>query len=175
MLRVPYGKATEAFPRRGIIVGSTNRTTGFLVDDTGNRRFWVIPTTRSEADPIDTPTLLTERDGIWAAAVMAYRNGDPSHLPPDLAEQVNAENLQHQVENPWRAPIEAWLQAPANAGKTITSELILSEAIQKPIERQTRADQMQVGQILRDLGLTKRRQTIDGAQKWTFANPAANL
>lgn len=175
LFRVPYGKATEAFPRRGIIVGSTNRTTGFLVDDTGNRRFWVIPTTKTESDPIDTPTLLTERDGIWAAAVAAYRNGEPSHLPPDLAEQVNTENLQHQVDNPWRAPIEAWLQAPANAGKVITSELILSEAIQKPIERQTRADQMQVGTILRDLGMVKRRQTIDGVQKWTFANPAANL
>ena len=37
MFRVPYGKTTEAFPRRGIIVGSTNRTDGFLVDDTGNR------------------------------------------------------------------------------------------------------------------------------------------
>ena len=43
MFRVPYGKTTEAFPRRGIIVGSTNRTDGFLVDDTGSRRFWVIP------------------------------------------------------------------------------------------------------------------------------------
>jgi predicted P-loop ATPase len=43
--RVPYGKATEDFPRRCIIVGSTNRDSGFLVDDTGNRRFWVIPVT----------------------------------------------------------------------------------------------------------------------------------
>ncbi|WP_396274870.1 VapE domain-containing protein, partial [Hyphomonas sp.] len=62
LFRVPYGKATESFPRRGIIVGSTNRSTGFLVDDTGNRRFWVIPTTRTETDPIDTPTLMAERD-----------------------------------------------------------------------------------------------------------------
>ena len=55
MFRVPYGKATEAFPRRGIIVGSTNRDE-FLVDDTGNRRFWVIPVEATHSKPIDVDT-----------------------------------------------------------------------------------------------------------------------
>ena len=47
MFRVPYGRATEEFPRRCLVVGSTNRSTGFLVDETGNRRFWCIPTTKN--------------------------------------------------------------------------------------------------------------------------------
>ncbi|NBS71759.1 hypothetical protein EBT31_23020, partial [bacterium] len=98
LFRVPYGKSTEAFPRRGIIVGSTNRTTGFLQDETGNRRFWVIPTSKSEADPIDTPTLAAERDAIWSAAVAAYRSGAPSHLPTELAQQVTRENETYQVD-----------------------------------------------------------------------------
>ena len=169
--RVPYGKATEAFPRRGIIVGSTNRSTGFLQDDTGNRRFWMIPVTRTEADPIDTPTLATERDAIWAAAVAAYRAGEKNFLPSNLAQQVTTENEAYQVENPWRVPIETWLRNPANFARHVTSELLLTEAIQKPIERQTRADQMQVGQIMRDLGFDKRRQTVDGTLKWTFFQP----
>ena len=169
--RVPYGKATEAFPRRGIIVGSTNRSTGFLQDDTGNRRFWMIPVTRTEADPIDTPTLATKRDAIWAAAVAAYRTGEKNFLPPNLAQQVTRENQAYQVENPWRVPIETWLRNPANFARPVTSELLLTEAIQKPIERQTRADQMQVGQIMRDLGFDKRRQTVDGTLKWTFFQP----
>jgi hypothetical protein len=168
LFRVPYGRATEAFPRRGIIVGSTNRSTGFLVDDTGNRRFWVIPITRTEAAPIDTPTLLAERDAIWSAAVHAYRAGEDNYLPPELAQQVTTENETYLIANPWQAPIQAWLKAPANSGKTITSELLLTEAIARPIERQTRADQMQVGQILRELGFIKRRQLVDGNQKWVF-------
>jgi hypothetical protein len=171
LFRVPYGKATEAFPRRGIIVGSTNRSTGFLQDDTGNRRFWVIPTTRSEANPIDTPTLLTERDAIWAAAVAAYRAGEPNYLPPELAQQVNRENEAYLVENPWTVPIETWIRNPANFARPITSEVLLTEAIQKPIERQGRADQMQVGMIMRDLGFQKRRQTVDGNLKWVFFQP----
>ena len=171
LFRVPYGKATEAFPRRGIIVGSTNRSTGFLQDDTGNRRFWVIPVTRSETNPIDTPTLLTERDAIWAAAVAAYRAGEPNYLPPELAQQVNHENQAYQVENPWTVPIETWIRNPANFARTITSEVLLTEAIQKPVERQSRADQMQVGQIMRELGFQKRRQTVDGTLKWIFFQP----
>lgn len=168
LFRVPYGKATEAFPRRGIIVGSTNRSTGFLIDDTGNRRFWVIPTTRTESDPIDTPTLMAERDAIWSAAVHAYRNGDHNYLPPELATIVSTENEAYQVENPWKAPIVDWLNAASNQGVELSSETILSKAIAKPIERQTRVDQMQVAAIMKELGYGKVRRSTEGARQWVF-------
>jgi predicted P-loop ATPase len=168
LFRVPYGKATEAFPRRCIIVGSTNRSTGFLVDDTGNRRFWVIPTTRTEADPIDTPTLMAERNAIWSAAVHAYRDGAANYLPPEMALKVTEENETYQVENPWKAPILAWLAQPVNHGSDLTSEAILCKAIAKPIERQTRSDQMQVAAIMRDLGYGKTRKSVEGDRQWVF-------
>jgi hypothetical protein len=171
LFRVPYGKATESFPRRGIIVGSTNRSTGFLVDDTGNRRFWVIPTTRTESDPIDTPTLMAERDAIWSAAVHAHRAGDANYLPPELASIVSQENEAYQVENPWKAPIVDWLNEARNQDVELTSETILSKAIAKPTERQTRADQMQVAAIMRELGYAKVRRTIAGVQRWAFVKP----
>ena len=163
LFRVPYGKATESFPRRGIIVGSTNRSTGFLVDDTGNRRFWVIPTTRTEAHPIDTPTLLAERDAIWAAAVHAYRAGEANYLPADLAQQVTQENEGYRVENPWLPAVQAWLDQRI-FGETITTERILVEAIEKPIERQTRADQMAVADMLSSLGYAQRRISQAGGR-----------
>jgi hypothetical protein len=171
LFRVPYGKATESFPRRGIIVGSTNRSTGFLVDDTGNRRFWVIPTTRTETDPIDTPTLMAERDAIWSAAVHAYRAGEVNYLPPELANEVSRENEAYQVENPWKAPIADWLNEARNQGVELTSETILSKAIAKPTERQTRADQMQVAAIMRELGFSKVRRTVASSQRWVFIKP----
>lgn len=170
MFRVPYGKATEAFPRRCIIVGSTNRDSGFLVDETGNRRFWVIPVTCTLAKPIDVPNLLLERDAIWSAAVAAYKAGEGNELAVSHLMAVEAENANYLVESPWSAPIQKWLAV--NYGRPITSELLLNEAILKPVERQTRSDQMQVASILRDLGYRKRRQMIDGAQKWVFFQPA---
>lgn len=171
LFRAPYGKAVEPNPRRGIIVGSTNRSEGLFADDTGNRRFWVIPVTRNEAEPIDTGTLAAERDAIWSAAVAAYRAGAPNFLPLDLALTVNRENEAYQLANPWRDPIETWLRNPVNFTRVITSELLLTEAVQKPVERQTRADQMQVGSIMRELGWAKRRTTHDGRLKWVFFQP----
>lgn len=167
LFRQPYARATESFPRRGIIVGSTNRQTGFLQDETGNRRFWCIPTTRTEADPIDTPQLAAERDSIWAAAVAAYRRGDPSWLPPELAGQVAVENDAYQVSNPWEPAIAQWL-ATRPPGEVITSEAALSEAVERPIDRQTRADQMAVSDILRRLGYERRRIMDGGRRIWRW-------
>jgi hypothetical protein len=167
LFRVPYGKATEAFPRRGIIVGSTNRQTGFLVDDTGNRRFWVIPTTRTEAQPIDTPRLVAERDSIWSAAVHAYRAGQANYLPPELAQQVTSENEGYQVDNPWLPAVAQWIDQRM-PGEHITTERILVEAIEKPIERQTRADQMAIADLLRSLGYERHRTMVGGQRAWRW-------
>ena len=166
MFRAPYQRTTEAYPRRSIIVGSTNRDTGFLVDDTGNRRFWVIPVTAAPHIPVDG--LLLERDAIWSAAVAAYRNGEPNHLSREHSAQVDHENESYLVDSPWKAAIQEWVNAPRNDGRPITSELLLTEAISKPVERQGRADQMQVASIMRELGFVKQRQWVDGRSRWVF-------
>ena len=167
LFRAPYQRSTESYPRRSIIVGSTNRDTGFLVDDTGNRRFWVIPVTTAPFIPVDG--LLLERDAIWSAAVAAYRAGEPNHLNRDHAALVDRENETYLVDSPWKSAIQEWITR--NLGRPITSELILTEAIGKPVERQGRADQMQVASILRDLGYEKKRAWLEGRNKWVFVLP----
>lgn len=166
MFRVPYGKATEAFPRRGIIVGTTNRTTGFLVDETGNRRFWVIPTTKTQADQIDTAALLLERDAIWSAAVAAYRNGETNRLPAAYEQQLGEENDSYVVDNPWQAEIELWLRKHGEL--EITTEKLLTDAIKKPVERQTKADQMQVADVLKRLGFKRYRSGKGSTRAYVY-------
>ena len=170
LFRAPYQRSTESYPRRSIIVGSTNRDTGFLVDDTGNRRFWVIPVTAAPHIPVDG--LLLERDAIWSAAVAAYRAGEPNHLGREHAEQVDQENQTYLVDSPWQSAIEEWLSNHRHTIRPITSELLLTEAIGKPVERQGRADQMQVASILRGLGYEKKRAWLEGRNKWVFVQPA---
>ena len=58
LLRVPYGKSVEEWPRRGIIVGSTNKEWGLLIDDTGNRRFHIIPVTTKSIDLDSLPNVI---------------------------------------------------------------------------------------------------------------------
>lgn len=168
--RVPYGRSTEAFPRRCVIVGSTNRDSGFLVDDTGNRRFWVIPVAVDSHIPVDE--LLLERDAIWSAAVHAYRAGEPNHLTRELSAQVDKENEAYLVESPWMNTIRSWLDSYRGVDP-ITTEKLLSEAILKPVERQTRGDQMQVASILRELGYERHREMKAGSRRWIyrFASP----
>ena len=169
LMRVPYGKAVESFPRRGIIVGTTNKTTGFLVDETGNRRFWVIPTTKTQQDQIDTASLMLERDAIWSAVVHAYRAGESNRLSVDMEIQVTEENNSYVIESPWRNIIEDHLEKRRTVD-LLTTEELLNNAIKKPAERQTRADQMQVASILKDLGYVPKREA-SGRRRRYFAKP----
>lgn len=167
LFRAPYDRSVKDYPRRGIIVGTTNRSEGFLVDDTGNRRFWVIPTTCTRERPIDIAGLQLERDAIWAAAMRAFRDGEPNHLPVGLAEQVEQENSSYLVAHPWRAVIVTYLQQRTQLDP-LTTEEILSAAIDKPIERQSRVDQMVVGQLLGELGYQRIRRRVAGQRRWIY-------
>ena len=164
--RVPYGKSTEVFPRRGIIVGSTNRN-NFLMDETGNRRFWVIQTTKTTEDPIDTPNLLLDRDAIWSAAVAAYKKGETNYLPANLELKVEDENVDYLVASPWQIAIEEWIRKLGPMEK-ITTESILKHAVEKPLDRQTKADQMQVADVLKRLGYERQRVRVDGRRQWEW-------
>jgi predicted P-loop ATPase len=76
--RPPYGRTPKAFPRRSILVGSTNELE-FLSDPSGDRRYWVIPL----AGNINLNLAEQLRDQIWAAAVAAYRAGEQWWLTSD--------------------------------------------------------------------------------------------
>ena len=168
--RVPYGKVAEKFKRRGIIVGTSNKSDGFLVDETGNRRFWCIPCTRTILDPIDCEALLEERDSIWSAACAAYDNGNGENLLLSKENQivVNEENKEYIIDNPWKTVIRDFIDKPQNHNRELTTELVLTEAIEKPVERQNRYDQMQCANILKELGYEKRRRGGRAGRKWVY-------
>ena len=166
--RVPYGKVAEKFKRRGIIVGTSNRQDGFLVDETGNRRFWCVVTTKTIDNPIDCEALLDQRDAIWSAACALYDHGKGENLLLSKENQitVNEENKQYIIDNPWKTVIQDYVQR--NSGRELTTELVLTEAIEKPVERQNRYDQMQCANILKELGYQKRRRGGRAGRKWVY-------
>jgi len=156
--RRPYARSSESCPRRGIIVGSTNREQ-YLVDETGNRRFLTIPIDVGEK--IEVEGLAAERDAIWAGAMLAYREGRPNYLSVDEERLAANDSTQYQVESPWEVIIENWLESPdgqsAIALQHVTTSELLTRVICKPVERQTRADQMAVADIMRSLGWEQKR------------------
>ena len=175
IFRVPYGKSTEVFKRRGIIVGTSNKTDGLLLDDSGNRRFWICQTTKDSTNQINCDGLLKERHSIWASAVSAYFNKEPWTLDQESESIVNNENVKYLIDSPWKSVIESFINDPKNRHRELTTEAILTEAILKPIERQTRGDQMQVASILRDLGLVKKRRGEKTSRKWVYIRDSDTL
>ena len=166
--RVPYGKVAEKFKRRGIIVGTSNKTDGFLVDETGNRRFWCIKTSRSILDPIDCEDVFKNRDAIWSAACALYDHGNGEDLLLSKENQiiVNEENKEYIIDSPWKTVISDYVLR--QGARELTTELVLTEAIEKPVERQNRYDQMQCANILKELGYEKRRRGGRDGRKWVY-------
>ena len=102
-VRPPYGAVNEEFLRHCVFAGTTNAAE-FLIDDTGNRRFWVV-TVRSR---IDIEALRRDRDQLWAEAVVRYRAGERWWF--DDHEQIEADKVaaDHEEEDPWADKLASW-------------------------------------------------------------------
>lgn len=142
--REPYARSTVEHPRRSIIVGSVNNAQ-FLVDSTGNRRYWVIPI---EVDRINIELLKQERDCIWAAAVHAYRAGEVWWLTHEEESLSGENNEQFRVPDEWESYIATYIEGKAR----VSVSEILEKVFYLEPAKIDRPSQMRVGTILTILG-----------------------
>lgn len=85
IIRLPYAAKKSNFPRRTIFFASVNQRE-FLHDETGNRRFWVIP-----CESINFNHGL-DMQQVWAQFYALWRGGEGYILTPDEMAAVNEEN-----------------------------------------------------------------------------------
>ena len=93
------------------------------------------------------------------------------HVEETLKENqiiVNEENKQYIIDSPWKTVIESFVSLPENRNRELTTESVLTEAIEKPVERQNRYDQMQCANILKELGYEKKRRGGRSQRKWVY-------
>ena len=93
VIRPPYAKRENSYKRRTVFIGTVNGT-GFLVDETGNRRFWVIEVERCELLPDDT------MQQVWAEYLHLYQQGERWHLDRETQAELNDSNLDHTAVDP---------------------------------------------------------------------------
>ena len=93
--RPAYGREEIVYPRRCVFWGTTNRT-DYIKDDTGNRRYLPIKTTK-----IDFEGLKASRDMLWAEAVYYYNQGEQYWLSEELAVYANEQTNERFEEDPW--------------------------------------------------------------------------
>jgi len=178
--RVPYGRTTETRKRSSVFCGSAN-TDSFLRDETGNRRYWVIPI--EGKDKLNIRAIRAHRDAIWKAALIAHRAGE---LPMLSAEQEAASEQQNEgfkEQDAWLEMLQAWIGGtpllrlgkddptpkPYIDGDAYSSADILYAAGLKRPDQINRADETRLGPLLRSLGFAKERvrMGVSRLQRWT--------
>jgi hypothetical protein len=150
LVRVPYAKTMERRARSCVICGTTNRDQ-FLTDDTGSRRFWIVPVHQR----IDVESLAAVRDQLWAEAVCAVEAGEPWWLSDDAARAVETHNDEHNEDDPWTEPVEQYVSKPMVT--SVSTSEVLRLAIELETARQDRSAQTRVGRIMKRLGWRKCR------------------
>lgn len=92
-LRSPYDKYETTYLRRCSFAGSVNRRM-FLNDETGSRRFPVIPV----GGPIDISSIRNfDIDGLWSQVVAAYRDGKRYWFDDREIQKINDWNKHFEV------------------------------------------------------------------------------
>ena len=85
--RAAYGRVVERHPRTAIICGTTNSTTGFLRDTTGNRRFW--PVTVNGGGRLSVWDMSEDtRAQIWAETMAFVAEGETSYLDATMEKEA---------------------------------------------------------------------------------------
>jgi putative DNA primase/helicase len=108
--RVAYGHRVENHARQSVFFGSTNNVY-FLVDTTGNRRFWPIMIhVRKPIKDVAVDLVPKLVDQLWAEAKMRYEEGEKLYLTPALENAATAVQGRHLQEDPRTGLIENYLE-----------------------------------------------------------------
>ncbi|MGB0561033.1 MAG: VapE domain-containing protein [Spirulinaceae cyanobacterium] len=171
-LRRPYMRSNETLPRPSIIIGTTNQS-DFLVDTTGDRRFWVVPVRCPE---IPIKTLTAERDQLWAAAYAEYlawvqRGRDVTECPWWLTadEQRDATAIAQEFArfDPWHDAIADFVEFKTE----VRVADILCQVINKDLAQQDGFSANRVADVLRQLGWSSRRVCRAGKRPTVWFPP----
>jgi putative DNA primase/helicase len=157
-VRRPYARRESEYRRRTLFIATVNDP-NFLVDGTGNSRWWTIAVDALDYDHgIDTQQLFAQM------AVEISDGGQQWWLTTEEDGLLADWNARHVVTSMITDSIYAWLELDANRKQNIVTvtptELLITVGIDRPTNPQAK----ECGAILRDLfGPPKR---INGRDKW---------
>lgn len=116
IFRESYGHRSGSHPRRCVFIATTNAAE-FLLDTTGNRRWWIVQC-RATADDRgeDMASLRRDRDQVWAEAKELWRIDDDLTLSPELRSVALEVQNRAQAEDAWLGMVREFLdeEVPAD-------------------------------------------------------------
>ena len=156
--RPSYGRKDVDDPRQCVFIGTTNKEV-YLRDETGGRRFWPIKVTS-----INTDALKSDRDQLFAEAVMLYRAGH-QWWP---TQQFEAEHIKPQQEaryeaDAWEGSIGCFLASRTGKVKVMD---VAKGALFIETPRLGTADQRRITAAMERLGWERGSRGDNGERFW---------
>ena len=171
LYRPPYSEEIVSVKRKNLIVGSTNEGTP-LKDDTGNRRFWLVP---CGEDKINLKWLRANRSALWAWAYHCWKRGDDWWLSNELEDKQAEFNSAFVPQDAAHHYLYYWLQERMK-GSPRGFEFRLGDAASAFVDEEAKqmcrppSAKMLSGMLLAIEGMSKRRSS--GVIVYKFAPPA---
>lgn len=156
VFRAPYAAKPASHPRQQVLFATTNEDR-FLVDATGERRWWVADV----GGPVDHERIRADRDLIWASVLHAIDCGEDYRLLPvdypKSAENAGSASRESVIAD----EIETWL----GEKPWVTERVILSEVLGLEISELGRTGPKsgvirEVGETLKRLGWSRAKQAV---------------
>ena len=148
--RPPYGKTTQDFPRRCVLIGTTNDRS-FLVDTTGNRRFLPILCGGDPIRAIFDRGTVPYIEKTWAEARALYQSDPtaPLTLPSSVVRDACRIQEETVEDDPWIGMIGEWLET--RTGRVCAMQIAL-ECLEfdRSIKPPNRADTRRIHSIMQN-------------------------
>ncbi len=171
--RLVYGKLREPRKRQFVFIGTTNET-NYLIDPSGNRRFW--PVTVGVSRKIDIAAIIRDRDQLWAEAARREADGEPIYPSGEMAVALDGLQKEREVSDEWEGPIQQWLDRNFTAasdavdkGETTLFEVATS-AVGMKTERLDSVVQKRLMRCMARVGWHKARSS-NGVNYWRRKKP----
>ena len=178
-IRPAYARRHVYMPRQCVFIGSFNPEpyTGYLVDPTGNRRFWPVKT-----GTFDLKGLAEVRNQLFAEARHRYELGEPYHLVDKaLIEEAKKEQMSRMAEDSFKETIELYLSKKnkIEVFSGFTTDLIAVEALNCVGAALTNGIRGRICRVLADLGYKRTREYEPGGKirktVWVDTSAANNV
>ena len=163
--RDSFGRRAKDRPRTLVFAGTTNERE-YLIDRTGNRRFWPV-----RCSTIDIEALIRDREQIWAEAVARYDSGEKWWLADESL--ARDEQRTRELREPWFELVAKWCERPTVPDATMSGRRLLSSdegftmadvligALNLRPADMERDSQTRAGFILTKLGYEARKVTVE--------------
>lgn len=137
-LRRPYAKKESKYPRRTIFCGSVNGVE-FLKDDTGNRRFWILPVKSINYNND------VNMDLLWAEITHLALNGEAHWLDQSETAELSQNNKIFEARNyvdtildsnfHWDKPDRFWMKSSDVFNELGQPNSVTATAIAKALKK----------------------------------------